>query len=75
MRSFTRTGVWFTEKMNLLFGGRSGWFCQLRRCLAEKIRSVPDLGGFGFTAYNNVDSHLEAWLGFKVRENIRSEAG
>jgi hypothetical protein len=50
-----RTGVWFTEKMNLLFRA--------------------DVGGFGFVAYNNVDSNLEALLGYKVRENIRIEAG
>jgi hypothetical protein len=50
-----RTGVWFTEKLNLL----------LR----------VDVGGFGFVAYNHVDSNLEALLGYKVHDNIRLEAG
>jgi hypothetical protein len=34
-----------------------------------------DCGGFGFVAYNNVDSVLEAEVGYLVRKNIRIYAG
>jgi hypothetical protein len=34
-----------------------------------------DVGDFGFMTDNNVDSNLEAWWGYEVRENIRIEAG
>jgi hypothetical protein len=50
-----RTGVWFTEKLNLLF--------------------MADVGGFGVVAYNNIDSDLEALVGYKVSDHIRLEAG
>ena len=29
-----------------------------------------DCGGFGFVAYNNVDSVLEALVGYQVHKNI-----
>ena len=34
-----------------------------------------DCGGFGFVAYNNVDSVLEALLGYQVHKNIRIYGG
>ena len=34
-----------------------------------------DCGGFGFGAYNNVDSVLEALLGYQVHKNIRIYGG
>jgi len=34
-----------------------------------------DCGGFGFVAYNNVDSVLEAEVGYEVRKNIHIYAG
>jgi hypothetical protein len=34
-----------------------------------------DCGGFGFVAYNNVDSVLEALIGYQVHKNIRLYAG
>jgi hypothetical protein len=34
-----------------------------------------DCGGFGFVAYNNVDSVLEALIGYQVHKNIRVYAG
>ena len=34
-----------------------------------------DCGGFGFVAYNNVDSVLEALVGYQVRKNICIYAG
>lgn len=50
-----RTGVWFTEKINLL------------------IRT--DMGGFGIVAYDRFDATLEALVGYKLKENIRSYVG
>ena len=34
-----------------------------------------DCGGFGFVAYNNVDSVLEALVGYQVHKNIRIYGG
>ncbi len=34
-----------------------------------------DCGGFGFVAYNNVDSVLEALIGYQVHKNIRIYGG
>jgi len=34
-----------------------------------------DCGGFGFVAYNNVDSVLEAEVGYQVSKNIHIYAG
>jgi hypothetical protein len=34
-----------------------------------------DCGGFGFVAYNNVDSFVEALLGYQVHKNIRIYGG
>jgi hypothetical protein len=34
-----------------------------------------DCGGFGFVAYNHVDSVLEAFVGYQVRKNIRIYGG
>jgi hypothetical protein len=34
-----------------------------------------DCGGFGFVAYNNVDSVLEALVGYQVAKNIRIYGG
>jgi hypothetical protein len=34
-----------------------------------------DCGGFGFGQYNNVDSVLEALLGYQVHKNIRIYGG
>jgi len=34
-----------------------------------------DCGGFGFVAYNNVDSVLEALIGYQVHKNIRLYGG
>ena len=50
-----RTGVWFTEKINLL------------------IRT--DMGGFGIVAYDRFDATLEALVGYKLKENIRTYVG
>jgi hypothetical protein len=34
-----------------------------------------DCGGFGFVAYNHVDSVLEALVGYQVHKNIRIYGG
>jgi hypothetical protein len=46
------------------------WFTQKLNLLLK-----ADCGGFGFVAYNNVDSVLEALLGYQVHKNIRLYGG
>ena len=46
------------------------WFTQKLNLLLR-----ADCGGFGFVAYNNVDSVLEALVGYQVHKNIRMYAG
>ena len=54
-----------------LIGLRLGlWFTPKLNLLLK-----ADCGGFGFVAYNNVDSVLEAEVGYEVRKNIHIYAG
>ena len=46
------------------------WFTQKLNLMLK-----ADCGGFGFVAYNNVDSVLEALLGYQVYQNIRIYGG
>jgi hypothetical protein len=46
------------------------WFTQKLNLLLK-----ADCGGFGVVAYNNVDSVLEALLGYQVHQNIRIYSG
>lgn len=46
------------------------WFTQSLNLILK-----ADCGGFGFVAYNNVDSVLEALVGYQVHENIRIYGG
>jgi len=46
------------------------WFTQKLNLLLR-----ADCGGFGFVAYNNVDSVLEAMVGYQVHKNIRIYGG
>ena len=46
------------------------WFTQKLNLLLK-----ADCGGFGFVAYNNVDSVLEALVGYQVHKNIRIYGG
>jgi hypothetical protein len=45
--------------------------------LTQKLNLLlkADCGGFGFVAYNNVDSVLEALVGYQVHKNIRLYGG
>jgi hypothetical protein len=54
-----------------LVGIRLGlWFTQKFNLLLK-----ADCGGFGFVAYNHVDSVLEALVGYQVHKNIRIYGG
>jgi hypothetical protein len=46
------------------------WFTRQLNLLIK-----ADCGGFGFVAYNHVDTVLEALVGYKVHKNIRIYAG
>jgi len=46
------------------------WFTQKLNLLLK-----ADCGGFSVVAYNNVDSVLEAEVGYQVRKNIHIYAG
>ena len=71
----TRGGSFF-DSVQLSFaepfvGLRLGfWFTQKLNLMLK-----ADCGGFGFVAYNNVDSVLEALLGYQVYQNIRIYGG
>jgi hypothetical protein len=71
----TRGGSFFSSLqlsiVEPLVGLRIGfWFTPKLNLLLK-----ADCGGFGFVAYNNVDSVLEALVGYKVYKNIRIYAG
>jgi hypothetical protein len=71
----TRGGSFFEAVQLSIFepfvGLRVGfWFTPKVNLLLK-----ADCGGFGFVAYNNVDSVLEALLGYQVYKNIRIYGG
>ncbi len=71
----SRGGYFFDAVQLSIFepcvGMRVGvWFTQKLNLLLR-----ADCGGFGFVAYNNVDSVLEALLGYQVQKNIRIYGG
>ncbi|MFH1596228.1 MAG: hypothetical protein ABIG94_07665 [Pseudomonadota bacterium] len=71
----TRGGAFFSSLQLSIFepfvGLRIGlWFTQKLNLLLK-----ADCGGFGFVAYNNVDSILEALVGYQVHKNIRIYGG
>jgi len=71
----SRGGTFFNAVQLSIFepflGMRVGlWFTQKLNLLLK-----ADCGGFGFVAYNNVDSVLEALLGYQVHKNIRVYGG
>lgn len=71
----TRGGSFFDSVQLSIFepfvGLRIGfWFTPKVNLLLK-----ADCGGFGFVAYNNVDSVLEALLGYQVYKNIRIYGG
>jgi len=71
----SRGGSWFSAAQLSIFepfvGLRIGlWFTQKLNLLLK-----ADCGGFGFVAYNNVDSVLEALIGYQVHKNIRLYGG
>ncbi len=71
----TRGGSFFDQvKLSIaepFLGLRLGfWFTPKVNLLLK-----ADCGGFGFVAYNNVDSVLEALVGYQVHKNIRIYGG
>jgi hypothetical protein len=71
----TRGGSFFNSVQLSIFepfvGLRLGfWFTPKVNLLLK-----ADCGGFGFVAYNNVDSVLEALVGYQVHKNIRIYGG
>jgi len=71
----TRGGSFFDSLHLSIFepyiGFRVGfWFTPKVNLLLK-----ADCGGFGFVAYNNVDSVLEAMVGYQVHKNIRIYGG
>ena len=71
----SRGGSFFSSVQLSIFepfvGMRVGvWFTPKLNLLLR-----ADCGGFGFVAYNNVDSVLEALLGYQVHKNIRIYGG
>jgi hypothetical protein len=73
--SISRGGTFFSEAQLSIFepfvGMRIGvWFTRKLNLLLK-----ADCGGFGFVAYNNVDSVLEALVGYQVHKNIRIYGG
>lgn len=71
----TRGGSFFSSIHLSIFepfvGLRIGfWLTQKLNLLLK-----ADCGGFGFVAYNNVDSVLEALVGYQVHKNIRIYGG
>jgi hypothetical protein len=71
----TRGGSFFNSVQLSIFepfvGVRLGfWFTPKVNLLLK-----ADCGGFGFVAYNNVDSVLEALVGYQVHKNIRIYGG
>ena len=71
----SRGGSFFSSAQYSIFepfvGMRVGvWFTPKLNLLLR-----ADCGGFGFVAYNNVDSVLEALLGYQVHKNIRIYGG
>ena len=71
----SRGGSFFSSAQLSIFepfvGMRVGvWFTPKLNLLLR-----ADCGGFGFVAYNNVDSVLEALLGYQVHKNIRIYGG
>jgi hypothetical protein len=73
--SISRGGSFFSDVQLSIFepfvGMRIGlWFTPKLNLLLR-----ADCGGFGFVAYNNVDSVLEALMGYQVHKNIRIYGG
>ena len=73
--SISRGGSFFSAMQLSIFepflGMRVGfWFTPKLNLLLR-----ADCGGFGFVAYNNVDSVLEALIGYQVHKNIRIYGG
>ena len=71
----SRGGSWFDSVhvsiAEPFVGMRIGfWFTQKLNLLLK-----ADCGGFGVVAYNNVDSVLEALVGYQVHKNIRIYGG
>jgi hypothetical protein len=74
-QQITRGGSLFSSFQLSIFepfvGIRLGlWLTQRFNLLLK-----ADCGGFGFVAYNNVDSVLEALVGYQVHKNIRIYGG
>jgi hypothetical protein len=71
----SRGGSFFSSLQLSIFepflGLRAGFW------LTPKVNLLlrADCGGFGFVAYNNVDSVLEALLGYQVHKNMRIYGG
>jgi hypothetical protein len=74
-QTISRGGSLFSSLQLSIFepflGMRVGfWFTSKLNLLLR-----ADCGGFGFVAYNNVDSVLEALIGYQVHKNIHLYAG